>query len=135
LLIVDDDADLRRVVSALLGSFCRVLEASDGQEALRIIRKQRPTLMLLDVAMPGMSGVEALQAARAVAPGLTVIMLTGKQDLSVARKALNLGADAYVTKPFDAAFLRDEVRRLLSLDEPEDAEAEGKPWRVDSRMV
>src|SRR5438105_3249243 len=95
LLVVDDDPDMRRVVCALLDSACLVLEASGGREALRIIRKRRPPLMVLDIVMPDMNGVETLKEARAIAPAMTVIMLTGKQELEIARKTLNLGAAAY----------------------------------------
>jgi FixJ family two-component response regulator len=69
--------------------------------------------MLLDVSMPEMGGLAVLEAARALDPRLAVVMLTGESDLGVARKALDLGARSFITKPFDVEVVLDELRRLL----------------------
>jgi len=128
ILIVDDDADLRSSLAVVLGPLFRVLEASHGAEALELIAKERPLLALLDVSMPGMNGLEVLAAAKAAAPALIVVMLTSQQDLEIAAKALNLGAVEYVTKPFDADYIRAEVARLIGPAEPKN----DRPWRVVS---
>ena len=128
-LVVDDDADLRRTVSFLLGSVCEVLEASNGPDALDIVRRQHPALMLLDLVMPDMDGAAVLAAARSLDPRIIVIMLTGEQELELAERTLALGAAEYVTKPFDVDFLRDEVRRLLAGRKPDGDD--GPPWRVE----
>ncbi|MDD5304383.1 MAG: response regulator [Elusimicrobia bacterium] len=127
ILVVDDDADLRISLAAVLSPRFEVLEASNGEEALAVLKRERPCLALLDVSMPGMSGLEVLAAAKAADPALVVVMLTSQQDIEIASKALNLGASEYVTKPFDADYIRAEVARLTGA--PEEPSNE-KPWRV-----
>lgn len=64
ILVVDDDPDIRRILRSLLGKRYHVIEAVDGLEALEAVKRDRPRLVLLDVAMPAMNGVEALKAVR-----------------------------------------------------------------------
>jgi DNA-binding NtrC family response regulator len=127
-LLVDDDADTLRTLRSVLGGVCTVIEASNGPDALRLLERERPRLMLLDIAMPAMGGLEILRAAARLSPATIVMMLTGDRDLDLAVVALQLGARAYVTKPFDTEYLRGEVRRLL---EPSmRAKSGDPPWRV-----
>lgn len=128
-LVVDDDEDTREILLGALRPLAAAAGAADGQEALSRARELRPRLMLLDVVMPGMSGLEVLSAARELDPGMTVVMLTGDTDLDVARRALELGARSYITKPFDIAVVVEEVRRLVA-DPAERGETGGRPWRV-----
>lgn len=125
-LVVDDDAELRKALVLLLAGLCVPAEAADGREALRMLAAGKPRLVLLDVAMPGMGGVAFLEAALALDPGVAVWMVTAECDLAVAKEALGLGARAYITKPFDGPALRAQVERFLS--------AEGgpayRPWTV-----
>lgn len=128
ILVVDDDADMRTMLRGTLEFVCRVTTAADGQEALVALERDKPALMLLDVTMPGLDGLAVLERALAVAPNLVVVMLTGELDLSVAREALNRGARAYITKPFEPEALRAEVVRLTG---GEPAKPDGDPpWRV-----
>jgi DNA-binding NtrC family response regulator len=128
ILIVDDDADLRQALAAILSPSFAVVEAANGAQALELIRKQRPALVLLDMSMPGMNGLETLAAAKAAAPNLLVVMLTSRQEIEIAAQALTLGAREYVTKPFDADYIRAEVARLIGPPEaPRD-----RPWTVVS---
>lgn len=129
-LVVDDDADLRRTVSLLIEPFCRVIQACNGPEALELVRRERPSVMLLDLVMPGMDGTAVLGQARALDPKLCVIMLSGEQEIELAERALTLGASAYVTKPFDVDFLKDEVRRLLGREGIRAPEGESPPWKI-----
>jgi DNA-binding NtrC family response regulator len=130
ILIVDDDLDMLQVLRWSLAPLGGLLEASDGRAALRLVKSERPRLILLDVTMPGMGGIEVLKAARAIDPNVIVVMLTGQNDIAVAKEALDNGACAYITKPFDDQFLCAEVQRLLEKrDEKSDA-ATGRPWRV-----
>ena len=128
ILIVDDDADLRQMLFQLLNKTYNVIEAAGGQRALEFLRTQRPRLVLLDVAMTEMSGIEVLRAVRELDKTLRIVMLTSHQEIELAKIALDLGAIAYVTKPFDAEFIRGEVARLLA-PAADDARA-GRPWRV-----
>ena len=126
LLVVDDDAEMRALLRRILAPLGKVLEASNGPDALRLIQGEAPGLMLLDFAMPVMDGLAALRAAREIAPNMSVLMLTGDSDLSVIKRALAGGARAYITKPFEVESLLREVSRLLTIVEaPPD-----RPWSV-----
>jgi DNA-binding NtrC family response regulator len=135
ILIVDDDSDLRRTFAAVFGNEYRVLEASGGKEALDLIKKQAPRLMVLDFSMPGMNGLDVLKAAKEAAPSLPVIMVTSVQDIETARKALSTGACEFLTKPFDVGYLRSEIRRVLRTAGDDDARkgSDGRPWRVQNK--
>jgi DNA-binding response OmpR family regulator len=128
ILVVDDDSDLRSVIRGVLEPVGTVIEAADGDSALRALASEKPAVMLLDVTMPGESGLSVLSKARASAPNLIVVMLTGEMDLRVARTALEQGARSYITKPFDPEALREEIRRLTRVDEV--AGPGDPPWRV-----
>lgn len=114
ILVVDDDAEIRKAIVLVLAGLCVPEEASDGHEGLRKISEERPRLILLDVAMPGMGGLAVLEAALGLDPGIAVWMLTAESDLAVAKEALGLGARAYITKPFDGPALRSQVERFLA---------------------
>ncbi len=128
ILIVDDDADMRRVLRDALGPLGPIAEAAGGADALRVLRAGPARLVILDVAMPGLGGLEVLAEALDLRPGLLVVMLTGDTDIESARFALDLGARAYVTKPFDAAFLRAEISRQLQAGSR--PRGERPPWRL-----
>ena len=130
ILVVDDDPAVRRMLTLLFETTCTVLLAASGGEGLKILAAQRPRLMLLDMTMPGMSGLEVLKAAHAAAPAMTVIMLTGAVDVELAKKALELGAVEYVTKPFDLSRLKDKVQRSLETISTDDRNNHGLPWRI-----
>lgn len=126
-LIVDDDADLRRTLVLLLEKNYRVIAAASGAEALRLLEAGRPRLILLDITMPEMSGIDVLRAAKMTDPTLRIVMLTSRTEIELAKTALDLGAVEYLTKPFDADFIRGEVLRLLAPPQKNDG---GRPWRV-----
>lgn len=118
LLIVDDQEDLRKMLRLALGYGKYLLfEAADGAAALEIARAERPDVMLLDVMMPKKTGYEVCQQIRAnpSLSGVKIVMLTAKgRDTEVA-KGLDLGADAYMTKPFSTKDLVAQVRALLGI--------------------
>jgi two-component system response regulator RegX3 len=126
ILIVDDEPDILRMLCGILGPDFNVLEATNGLQALGLLQREHPRLILLDLMMPDMSGMEVLEAALRAVPSVIVMMLTGVDDVDAAVLALNEGARAYVTKPFDPEYLRTEVGRLL---EP-GAAPDDPPWRV-----
>ncbi|PIR19253.1 MAG: hypothetical protein COV48_03025, partial [Elusimicrobia bacterium CG11_big_fil_rev_8_21_14_0_20_64_6] len=104
------------------------LEAANGRDALRLIQSEKPSLVLLDIAMPEMDGYAVLKAALELVPTLYVVMLTGQQDIKVIQRFLEAGARAYITKPFDPKVLRSEVGRVLDdLTTPSDSY---RPWRI-----
>jgi DNA-binding response OmpR family regulator len=112
-LIADDDPDIRMLVRLRLErSGYAVIAANDGLEALALAAECNPDLAILDVSMPGLSGVEVTRALRERQATLPVILLTAHvQDSDVAEGA-NAGADAYVTKPFSPQELESRVRAL-----------------------
>lgn len=116
MLIADDEEALRTLVRVTLdtGRF-RILEASDGVQALELAREHKPDLMFLDWAMPGFSGIEVCRKLRAdpATRDLTVVMLTARAQDFDREAALQVGVDAYVTKPFSPLRLLDAVRDKL----------------------
>jgi len=109
-LVVDDEPEVRQVLLEFLSSRgYDVIPASRGAEAIAIVESDKPDLVLLDVAMPDMDGVETLQRINAIAPDLAVIMVTANADIGVTSKLLALGAVDYVPKPFDLDYLDQAV--------------------------
>ncbi|HOX23418.1 MAG TPA: response regulator, partial [Elusimicrobiales bacterium] len=102
----------------------QVFTATDGQAALDALKKEQPDLILLDIDMPGMNGLEALGLLRATNKNVCVVMLTSTEKLDIAKQALELGANEYVTKPFDLAQLRNIVAAKLNKGE------DVVPWKV-----
>jgi CheY-like chemotaxis protein len=109
-LVIDDEPEVRQVLHEFLASRgYEVCLASSGIEALEHLDKLKPDLVLLDVAMPGIDGVETLRRIVAVDPSLPVIMVTANADIGVTSKLLALGAVDYVPKPFDLDYLDQAV--------------------------
>ncbi len=113
ILIVDDEARMRRFVRLNLeAEGFEVLEAENAMEALEKVRDELPDLVVLDVAMPGIDGFEALQRIREMSD-VPVIMLTVKDEEEDRIRGLDLGADDYVTKPFSPRELASRIRAVL----------------------
>jgi two-component system response regulator (stage 0 sporulation protein F) len=110
ILIVDDEQSVREVLSEyFVEQGYGVETAGGGEEAIGLVRTSTPDLVLLDVRMQGMDGVETLRRLREIAPGLSVIMVTANEDVGLARETLKLGALDYVAKPFDFVYLERAV--------------------------
>ena len=106
ILVVDDESEIRAVlVEYLRGKGFEAFGAGDGQEALGRISEFRPQVVLLDVMMPGLSGVETLRRIKTLHLETAVIMVSGIEDAETARQTLALGAADYVTKPVDFQYL------------------------------
>ena len=109
-LVVDDELEVRQVLREFLSSRgYDVTTASGGAEAVAIVETIKPDLILLDVAMPDMDGVETLKRIVAIEPTLAVIMVTANSDIGTTSKLLALGAVDYVPKPFDLDYLDQAV--------------------------
>ena len=132
ILIVDDEKNVLMVVKQALEAHCEVLTALDGQSALEIIKKDKPSFVFLDITMPGMSGLAVLEVVRDLVPAPIIWMLTGDEDLETAALTLKGGAKGYITKPFDIDRLRAVVfNALLDLEKSKDPHASNdKPWHV-----
>jgi DNA-binding response OmpR family regulator len=122
-LIVDDDAEARSLAAEELVEFGFVVtEADDGESAEHQIKTRRPDLVILDLGLPGIGGLDVLKSVRADG-NLPVIVLTGRGDASDRVVGLELGADDYVVKPFDPRELVARVNAVLrrGTGEPESA--------------
>jgi CheY-like chemotaxis protein len=113
-LIVDDEDATRRLVSVTLsGGDYQVLEAHDGAEALDVIRRERPVMVLLDIQMPGIDGIEVCRQLKAdpALRGTLVVMLTAQAQADARRRATAAGADMFLTKPFSPLQVLELVDR------------------------
>ena len=114
LLIVDDELGMRQFLTHLLqreGHVVRVAE--NGQEALAQLQQQAPDLIISDIRMPDMNGVDLLRAAKQLLPEVEVIMMTAFANVDTAREAFLIGAYDFVQKPFDNDLLKEVVTRAL----------------------
>ena len=106
ILIVDDDREIVDLLREFLErNGYAVDSAANGREGLSRIVAARPDLVLLDIRMPDMDGMRALQLAQAIDPTLAVIMVTGNADIELARETLRAGAVDYVAKPLNLEYL------------------------------
>jgi two-component system KDP operon response regulator KdpE len=136
ILLVDDESAIRRALRPpLLELGFQVVEASRGEEALQMLRAGVFDVVLLDVNMPGIGGLETLRRIRAFAPRLPVLILTVRDQEEDKVEALELGADDYVTKPFSTreliARIRTAIRRVQAPARAEDAPIEIGELRLD----
>jgi CheY-like chemotaxis protein len=114
IVIADDDATVRTLVQSALeneGMQCQL--ASNGPDALQLVRDHHPHAAVLDINMPGMDGFEVLAAVRAEALPVRVILLTARQHQNDIVHGFSLGADDYVIKPFKPVELVARLKRLL----------------------
>lgn len=117
ILVADDDADIRDVVTFKLGNAGHtVLVAHDGSEALNIARERPLNLAILDVRMPGLTGVEVCRRLRRepMTARLPVILLTAQSEESDVEAGFEAGADDYITKPFSPREVGSRVQAVLS---------------------
>jgi two-component system, OmpR family, KDP operon response regulator KdpE len=121
ILIVDDEPQIRRVMRTTLTSHgYSVVEAASGEEALEKLRAERPDLIILDVNMPGISGLETCAEIR-TSSDVPIIMLTIRNSERDKVQALDAGADDYVVKPFGVQELMARIRAALRRSAPGDA--------------
>ena len=116
ILMVDDEADLIKVVHVrLAANGYEVIAASNGLEGLEKAQKERPDLILLDVMMPRMHGLDVLLKLKdnPETASIPVLMLTANDDTESISKARALGAKDYIVKPFNLEALMDSVKRYL----------------------
>ncbi|HVB73881.1 MAG TPA: response regulator [Ktedonobacteraceae bacterium] len=114
LVIADDEADIRRLIVFLLRSY-DLYEAQNGRRTLELIREVRPDLVLLDVMMPEMTGLEVLDAMREnpLTTSIPVVLLSAKGQTAEIERGLSSGATRYLVKPFEAQSLRTCVAEVL----------------------
>lgn len=114
-LIADDDIQIRQLLSSILKNDYTVLTARDGREAIDLALNEKPDLILMDILMPNMDGYTACSVIKSnpETRSITLIMITGidhKLNRSFSEK---IGADGYITKPFDCQVLKDTINLIL----------------------
>jgi two-component system chemotaxis response regulator CheY len=118
-LIVDDSSVMRKIVERALGQagipLGKVFEASSGKEGLEVLRRERVGLILSDINMPEMDGLEFLRRLRAdgLAEGVPVVMITTESSEEHVRQAILAGAQGYLRKPFTADQVKERVLPLI----------------------
>ena len=110
ILVVDDEPDAVELLQEFLtAKGYEVITAADGEEALRKVKEDRPHLILLDVRMPKMNGLEVLRRVRQIDHEIGIIMVTAVSEEETGRQALELGAFDYITKPLDLKYLEQSL--------------------------
>ena len=113
-VVVNDEEDILRLVADRLEFYgLEVRTARDGRDGVERVEQERPDLVLLDVWMPGMDGLEALAVIRANYPQLPVLMVSASAEQEVVEECLKQGATDYLIKPFEPAELQGKVFKLL----------------------
>lgn len=114
ILVIDDQPGIRRLLTEVLTEEGYIVfEAANGYEGLQKAKDNRPRLILMDMKMPGMDGIETLRELRKVGIGDRVIMMTAYGELDLINEAKELGATDYITKPFDIVSLCQLIERNL----------------------
>lgn len=117
-LIVDDNPDMTEMLKDSLEGIYRIATASDGRDALEKAKEIKPDIILTDLMMPNMNGMELCRALKEdeKTVNIPIIIITAKHDLGVKLEGLTIGADDYITKPFNLDVLRLRMRRLIELN-------------------
>ena len=110
-LVIDDEMGPRESLRMLLKPNYQVHTADSVERGLELLNEKKPDAIVMDIRMPGMTGIEGLRRIRQIDPHLSVIMLTGFGALETAKEALRLGANDYISKPFDAREMREVISR------------------------
>ena len=113
LLIIDDEEQIRNLLVTILQNFYRCCTASSAEEALTALRDCTFDLVISDVDMGGMSGLELVPRVHSLAPDTVVVMISGNQDIETAIAAMRVGAFDYITKPIDRRHVEAAVQRAL----------------------
>lgn len=128
-LLVDDEAYFRLFVGKVLSlsANCTVTEAQNGQEAIAYCQTNNPDLIMLDINMPRMDGVQALAQIRALQPGTPIVMLTSVSEEAVVEECVTLGASYFIRKDVRADQLKAELQEMLRMFFPAPQEANEQP--------
>lgn len=116
ILVVDDEKSALELFHRILKKKeYTVLTANNGKEALELADKERPDLVILDLNLPGISGIEVLRRIKKVDENIEVIVITGYGTMKTVKTAMRLGAYDYITKPFDINYVSSLIKEAFSL--------------------
>ncbi len=128
ILVVDDEESIRDLLRLVLtGEGYSVVTANDGEEAIEYLEARRFDIVITDLVMPGVNGVEVLRAAKRIDPNYPVIVITGYPSVETVTELVRLGAGDYLTKPFNIDVVRVTVAKLLGM-----GRMNGEPGSGDS---
>lgn len=113
ILIADDSEQILEVLTRILADY-DIIFAKDGNSALNLVASEKPDVLLLDVAMPGLNGIEVLEKVMAMPRKPLVIMLTVDASIETVSKAMGIGVFSYIAKPFQAEVVLDQVKRAFA---------------------
>ena len=113
ILIADDEEGIRESLNLILGEEYELLFAQDGEETLAKLKREPCELVLLDIKMPKLDGLEVLKRLKQSGPAVDVLVLTAYQSVELAKEAVKLGAKNYLPKPFERQQILDAVRGVL----------------------
>lgn len=115
ILLVDDAAFMRMTIKNCLtkAGYTNMIEAGDGQQALDTFQAEHPDLVIMDITMPNMDGIQALQAIKAVDPNAKVVMCSAMGQESMVVEAIHLGALDFIVKPFKPDRILQTVTKIL----------------------
>ena len=116
ILVVDDEEMIRVLLTYMLvEEGYKVITASDGQKAVDLLEREQFDLIITDMVMPGLNGIEVLRAAKSIDPRRPVIVITGYPSVGSVRHLVKIGADDYITKPFNVDLVKVTVAKLLEM--------------------
>src|SRR5882672_4106848 len=124
ILVIDDEIGPRESLRMLLKPNYQVHTADCVDAGIRLLKEKQPDTVVMDIRMPGATGIEGLRKIREIDPHLSVIMLTGFGALETAQEALRLGASDYINKPFDAVQMREVIGRNVERTRSEEHTSE-----------
>ena len=113
LLIVDDDRSILTAFRMVFEGNYTVITAENGSDALRLLREKAPDVVIVDVGLPDMSGIDLLARIKGLAPETVVIMITAAEETGMISRACELGAVDYLVKPIDARTLKTVVQNAV----------------------
>ncbi|MCK5306390.1 MAG: response regulator [Candidatus Omnitrophica bacterium] len=132
ILVVDDELGIRESLQMMLSDEYEVSMADSGDECLKVLKKDRAfSLLILDVRMPGLSGIEVLKRVKKMSPSLSVIILTAVDTHEAVVEALKFGAEDFIAKPVDIYHMREVIKKALSKPKEDKARVKKKPISVD----
>ena len=111
-LVCDDEEGVRESLKLILSGEYSLSFAVNGEEAVEYVKRHDPDLVIMDIKMPKMNGLEALSQIKKLKPKIRVMIITGYESDDVAAQAIRLGADDYLTKPFDRETVRVKIQKL-----------------------
>ncbi len=116
LMIVDDSLLIRNKISrSMLKRFSKIVRAENGVKAIEMVKQEHPTIITMDLTMPGIDGVEAIQKIVQIAPSTQILVVSALADKATAIKALTLGASGFLCKPFTESEIDAAIQRVMKL--------------------